>query len=312
MTSILERLDDLIRGSLHRFVDRALASNSLVMYDQDVRDMGSAINHLEEAAASMYAAARANERRLVRHQEEVEQAEQLLAHVLTKGEDATSERAVMVQAELDAKRQVVAETEAQIERQQAQYETLKKSVAETEVTAQTLKDARPRLESLLALTEAYRSIERVEMTLDALRGLGGDTEVALVADSIYQRFSEAEVRLDLIRRAESLEMLEELEQAEVEDQLAQRRRRLGMVSEPPAPSSPSAGPEETTEETARPEPSQPADHPDEVESQAPQPTDDAGPPESPPSKEGDGGGPVPSSGPDMPTTAPDADADTDA
>jgi phage shock protein A len=309
MTSILERLDDLIRGSLHRFVDRALASNSLVMYDQDVRDMGAAINHLEEAAASMYAAARANERRLVHHREEVEQAERLVEHVLAKGEDAASERAAMVQAELDAKRQVVAATEAQIERQQAQYETLRKSVAETEVTAQTLKDARPRLESLLALTEAYRSIERVEMTLDALRGLGGDSEVALVADSIYQRFSEAEVRLDLIRRAESLEILEQLEQAEVEDQLAQRRRRLGMVTEPPVSSSPSTGSEETTQEPAATVPSQPADQPDEAEPEAPQPTDDSGPSEQPPSEEGDEEGQVASAEPDLPPTAPDGDAD---
>lgn len=309
MTSILERIDDLIRGSLHRFVDRALASNSLVMYDQDVRDMGAAITHLEEAAASMYAAARANERRLVRHQEEVEQTERLLEHVLAKGEDAASERAVMVQAELDAKRQVVAETEAQIERQQAQYESLKKSVAETEVTAQTLKDARPRLESLLALTEAYRSIERVEMTLDALRGLGGDSEVALVADSIYQRFSEAEVRLDLIRRAESLEMLEELEQAEVEDQLAQRRRRLGMVTEPLVSPSSSTASEETTQVPAGMELSQPPDQTDDVEPEAPQSPDASVPPESPPSEEDDEGAQELSGEPDLPTTAPDADAD---
>jgi len=266
MTSILERLDDLIRGSLHRFVDRALASNSLVLYDQDVRDMGTAIAHLEEAAASMYAAARANERRLVRHQEDVEQTEQILEHLEAKGEAASSERVTQVQAELEAGRGLVNETQAQIERQQAQYETLKRTLAETEVTAHTLKDARPRLESLLVMAEASRSIERVEMTLDALRGLGGDSEVALVADSIFQRFSEAQVRLDHIRQAESLELLIELEQAEVDDQLAQRRRRLGLATEPQLPVHPPATSEAVPPKPAEPEPSRPAGEPDAPES----------------------------------------------
>ena len=67
MTSILERLDELIRGGLHRFVDRALQDNSLALFDQDVRDMHEAIDHVEEAAVNMYAAARANERRLLQH-----------------------------------------------------------------------------------------------------------------------------------------------------------------------------------------------------------------------------------------------------
>ena len=294
MTSILERLDDLIRGSLHRFVDRALASNSLMLYDQDVRDMGTAIAHLEEATTSMYAAARANERRLVSHREDVEETERVLGHLLAKGEDASSERVTMVQAELDVKRGLVIETQAQIDRQQAQYETLRKSLAETDVTAQTLKDARPRLESLLVMAEAYRSIERVEMTLDALRGMGGDTEVAMVADSIYRRFSEAQVRLDLIRQAESLELLIELEQAEVDDQLAQRRRRLGLAAEDQMPDVPPATSEEMPPEPAEPEPSQPPGEPDA--------------PEPPPVDGVDEGQEEPPTEPDSPGTPPEADA----
>jgi phage shock protein A len=267
MTSLLERLDDLIRGSVHRFVDRALENNSLILYDQDVRDMEAAIDHLEEATITMYAAARANERRLLQHQEDVAQLEQRLESLSAEGLQPTSERMMVAQAELEAKRGLTVDTQAQIERQQAQYETLEKRLAETEVISQTLKDERPRLESLLALARAYRSIERVEMTLEGLRGLGGDTEVAMVADGIYQRFNKAQARLDAIQQVDDLEMLAELEIAEVEDQLAKRRRRLGLEPEPeedtvPATATPpeplppeSPAPETPTDEPAPSEPS---------------------------------------------------------
>ena len=126
------------------------------------------------------------------------------------------------------------------------------------MVSQTLRDSRPRMESLLALTRAYRSVERVELTLESLRGLQGQGEIADVAESIYQRFYEAEVRLEAIRAATDLDMLAEIEQLEVEDQLLARRQRLGMapeqeVPEPPkeadapAPAEPSPEPEPSPE-----------------------------------------------------------------
>jgi len=238
MASILERLDDLIRGNLHRLVDRALESNSLVMFDADVRDMHAAIAHVEEAAVNMYAAARANERRLTEHQEKLARMEQRLERLATEGVAPTSERMMVAQAELEATRELVAATQAQIERQQGQYETLARQQAELKLRAETLEDSRPRMESLLVLARAYRSVERVELTLEALRGMGGDAEVALIADDIYRRFAEAQARQELIQQTTDLEALAQIEQAQVEDQLAERRQRLGLASEAEAQDQP--------------------------------------------------------------------------
>lgn len=268
MTSILERLDDLIRGGLHRFVDRALERNSLMLYDQDVRDMDAAIDHLEEATTTMFAAAQANERRLAQHQEDVGRLEQRLERLTGEGAELPMERKMVAEAELEAKRGLVADTQAQIERQQAQYETLARRLGETQVQAEALKDARPRMESLLVLARAYRSVQWVELTLESLRGLAGDTEVAMVADGIYQRFNEAQARLDAMGQAEDLQMLIELEHAEAEDQLAERRRRLGLtpaVEEaeiPPAPVPPTP-PAPAPPAPPRPEPTGPEPGPDE-------------------------------------------------
>ncbi len=237
MTSILERLDDLIRGNLHRLVDRALESNSLVMFDADVRDMHAAIAHVEEAAVNMYAAARANERRLAEHQEKLARLEQRLERLATEGAAPTSERMMVAQAELEATRELVAATQAQIERQQGQYEILTRQQAELKLRAETLEDSRPRMESLLVLARAYRSVERVELTLEALRGMGGDTQVALIADDIYRRFAEAQARQELIQQAD-LEALAQVEQIQVDDQLDERRRRLGLASEKEAQDQP--------------------------------------------------------------------------
>ena len=275
MTSIMERLDDLIRGSLHRFVDRALESNSLLLYDQDVRDMESAIHHLEEATTGMYAAARANERRLDRHRDDVERLGQRLERISAEGVEPTSERMMVALAEQEAKQGLVTETEDQIERQQAQYETLAKTLAETKVRAEVLTDARPRLESLLVLARANRSVEGVELTLDALRGMGGDTEVAIVADSIHKRFGEAQARIDLIYQATDLQILAELEREGVADQLTARRRRLGLE-----PEQEEVEPPPVTATLAPTSPEPPDAEPTPDEPQAPSEPTLAGPPPS--------------------------------
>jgi phage shock protein A len=255
MTSILERLDDLIRGSLHRFVDRALANSSLALYDQDVRDMSQAVAHVEEAATDMYAAARANERRLERHLADVERLERRIERFQSEGVAPTETRMMVAEAELEAKRGLALDTQAQIERQQGQYETLKKQSAELRLREQVLQDTRPSMESLLVVARAYRSVERVEMTLQALRGLGGDTEVAMIANDIYRRFDEAQVRQDMISQATDLEIVAELEQAEVDDQLEKRRQRLGLDDDDaPAPPPPAAPPGEPAPSPDSPEP----------------------------------------------------------
>jgi len=272
MTSILERLDELVRGSLHRFVDRALRDNSLVLFDQDVRDMHAAVDHVEAAAVNMYAAARANERRLLQHQEDVERLERQVERLAAQGVAPTAERVMIAQAELAAKRDLVAETQTQIQRQQAQYETLKRQSAELNVRAEVLEDQRPRMQSLLALARAYRSVERVEMTLEALRGMGGDTEVAMVADSIYQRLDEAQARQDAIHEVGDAQVLAELQQIELEDQLEARRQRLGLAPEP-----------EVVEAKPTPEPAPPGDAPEPEgppPDEVPEPPTDVGPPEA--------------------------------
>ena len=98
-----------------------------------------------------------------------------------------------------------------------------------------------------------RSVDRVEMTLEALRGVGGDTEVAMVADSIYQRLDEAQARQDAIHEVEDVQMLAELQEIAVEDQLEARRQRLGLA--------PEAEPE-VVEATPAPEPAPPDDAPE--------------------------------------------------
>jgi phage shock protein A len=261
MTSILEKLDDLIRGGLHRFVDRALEDSSLILFDQDVRDMEEAIAHVEEAAVTMYAAAQANERRLAGHQGEVERLEERLERLAAEGVAPTSERMMVAQAALEAKRGLVTETQAQIARQQAQYETLARQQAELKVRAGTLQDARPRLESLLVLARAYRGVERVELTLDALRGLGGDAEVALIADDIYRRFAEAQARQEMLHQASDVELLAELEQAGLDEQLAERRQRLGLEPEPVAERPPASETATSAPPPTAPSPDEPSPSP---------------------------------------------------
>ena len=75
---------------------------------------------------------------------------------------------------------------------------------------------------------------------------------------------EVQARQELIQQSEDWEMLVELEQAEVEDQLTQRRRRLGLEPEvietsPPPPVSEAPLPEPIPDEPETPPAPSPAE-----------------------------------------------------
>jgi phage shock protein A len=234
VASIWQEWKERVGQSLHAFVDGALESSSVALYDQSLRDMEDYIRHVEEAAVSMKAAAEGNTRHLARYQDEAQILEVRLDQLLAEGQ---AEQAQRVQQALEVKKQQIAATQAQVERQEGQHLALAHNWQMLKERLQLLQGERGTVEALVALTRAERAIADIERTLGGLARLGADSEIGVMAGHILQRLDEAEARLALVDvDVQVARAAAAIEEAQVEEQLLERRHRLGLAVEEVSPS----------------------------------------------------------------------------
>jgi phage shock protein A len=224
-----QALKQRIGERLHAIVDRALKNSSVALYDQSLRDMAATIDHVEEAAVGMKAAAEGNKRHLTRYRSEAEVLQARLDQLLAQGE---AEQAQRVQQALSLRQQQIAETQAQIGRQEEQHTALVHNWETLKERLRLLQAERGSVEALVAKANAERAIRDIEYTLAGLTGLRDGSELGVMADAIWRRLDEAEARLALMDvDAEVVRAAEVLEEARVTEQIQQRRRRLGLIAE---------------------------------------------------------------------------------
>jgi hypothetical protein len=77
--------------------------------------------------------------------------------------------------------------------------------------------------------EAGELVEKIELTLGSIARLGDESAAGRIAAGIQQRFDEAELRWQMAAADLAADQaLAESEEAQVESQLAERMRRLGL------------------------------------------------------------------------------------
>lgn len=222
MASLWERISQ----KLHAIVDRALDARSLALYDQYIRDVEAYGTQIEESAARMYAGIQANKRRLVQAENTERRLDDRVDQLILAG-DETAER--IARSDLEIQRQLVATTRAQIASQEVDYNRLLSGRRETRERLGVIRGERPAVESLLAVVQAGELVEKIELTLGGLARLGEASAAGRIAAGILSRFDEVEVRWQLAAADLAADRaLVESEKAQVESQLAERMRRLGL------------------------------------------------------------------------------------
>jgi archaellum component FlaC len=273
---------DRIGRKLHAIVDRALENSSVALYDQSLRDMEDYIVHVEEAAVGMKAAAEGNKRRLAQYQSEVDILDTRLNQLTAEDQ---AEQAQRVQQALNVKRQQIADTQAQIERQEEQHKALVHNWETLKERLRVLQGERGSVVALLTLARAERTIGNIEHTLGGLADLGTHSQIGAMAGHILQRLDEAEARLALVDvDAEVARAAAAIEEARVEEQLVERRRRLGMaIEEVKTSETPVAEEQPSVPETTAEEEEPPAEEPAALQPLEPAPEESPEATEEPPS-----------------------------
>lgn len=224
MASLMEKVSTLISANLHYLVDEALKSNSLAVIDQYVRQVEDNLADLEDAAATVGGEVKGMQRKLIEYQHKQQELDRAIDAFLTEGNDSA---AVAAQSKLNSTLRLIETFNTQLERQEKEFKALLDAKVKLEARLATMKQEREELQALLELAKSKEVTVKAMKSLDDLMGVG-DTDVSRIAGSIYARLDKASAASEM--RAASLDeqMDQVLERSMLDQQLADRKKKLGL------------------------------------------------------------------------------------
>jgi phage shock protein A len=224
MASLLDKVGTLIRANLHSLVDEALKKNSVAVLDEYIRQAENNLEDLEDAAATVGGNVRTLERKYKEYEEKANKLDRDIDILLQRSKE---ELATAAQSKLNSTRRLSEDYKAQWEQQQREYQSLINAKLKLEAKLTTIKQEREELQALLELAKSKEITAKAIQSLDDVVGVG-DADVARIGDSIRARLDKASARSEMAASRLEDQMDEVLERSEVDMQLEERRRRLGL------------------------------------------------------------------------------------
>lgn len=228
MATLLEKAQTLISANLHAMVDRALESNSVAVMKQYIRDAEANLGELEEAAATVGGEVKTLERRYKEYKKQGDQLDRNIDTLLMQGK---TDLARAAQNELNTTRRLQEQYHEQWVRQQREYEALLNARLKLQAKLTTIRQEQKELEALLELAKSKEATVRAIKSLDDLMGVG-DSDIARLGQSIRSRLDKASAYSEMYADRLDNQMDEALGSAEIDLQLEERKRRLGLGDTP--------------------------------------------------------------------------------
>lgn len=224
MASLLEKVSTLIQANLHSLVDNALKSNSMAVIDQYIRDVDNNLDALEDAAATVGGQVKTLERKRDEYKKQMDDLDRNIDLFLTQNKEDLARAA---QAKLNSVKGLYDTFNSQLERQQKEYRSLLDARLKLQAKLTTIRQQREEMVALLDLAKAKEITNKAIKSLDDLAGVG-DTDVARMADSICTRLDQASARAEMAATNLDSQMDDALGRGELDSQLEERKRRLGI------------------------------------------------------------------------------------
>jgi phage shock protein A len=224
MASLLEKVRTLISANLHAIVDAALKSNSIAVVDQYIRQIENSLEDLEDATATVGGQVKTLRRKLDEYRSKADELDRNIDLFLKEGKD---EVAAAAQSKLNSTERLVANYEEQLARQEKEFESLQDARLKLEAKLTSIRQEREELQALLDLARSKEITAEAISSLDDLAG-SGDADVARIAESIRARLDKAAARTEMMATSLDAQMDEILERHAIDQQLAERKKRLGL------------------------------------------------------------------------------------
>jgi len=237
MASLLEKTQTLIQASMHDMVDRALEANSVAVMKQYIRDAEQNLDDLENAAATVGGEVKSMERKYNEYKKKGDQLDRNIDMLLMQGKTDLAQAA---QNELNSTRRLEEQYHAQWIQQQREYEALLNARLKLQAKLKTIRQEEKEMEALLRLAKSKEITVKAIKSMDDLEGVG-DGDIARLRDSIQGRLDAASAHSEMYASQLDNQMDDILGKTEIELQLEERKRRLGLA----APTTPSFDAEES-------------------------------------------------------------------
>lgn len=226
MASLLDKVGTLIKANLHAMVDAALKSNSLAVFDQYIRDAENNLEALEDAAATVGGNVKTLARKVEQYTADAAKQDSDIDALLKQGKE---DLATAVQAKLNTTSKLLAEYQSSYQKTQVEYQRLMDSKLKLEAKLTTIKQEREQMHELLDLAKAKERTVGAIRSLKDLEGVG-DADMARITEGIRSRLDQAEARADIETSRLESQVDEALGKVELDNQLAERKKRLGLSS----------------------------------------------------------------------------------
>jgi len=224
MASLLKKVQILISANLHAMVDSALKANSLAVFDQYIREVEDNLENLEDAVATVGGELKALRRKKGDADQRAAELDRNIDIFLREGKE---DLALAAQSKLNSVNRLVQNYEEMLQRQEAEFQSLKDARLKLEAKLTTVKQEREELQVLLDLARSKELTARTIKSLDDLMG-SGDDDIARVAESIRLRLDKASAQTEMMAGSLDAQMDQVLERSTLEAQLAERKARLGL------------------------------------------------------------------------------------
>ncbi len=231
MASLLEKTQTLIQANLHSMVDKALEKNSVAVMKQYIRDAEDNLDELEDATATVGGEVKTMERKYKEYKKKADQLDRNIDTLLMQGK---TDLARAAQTELNTNRRLQEQYHEQWVRQQREYDALKNARLKLQAKLQTIREEQRELEALMQLAKSKEKTVKAIKSLDDLTG-AGDADIARLGESIRSRLDKASAQSEMYADRLDSQMDDVLGKSELDMQLEERKRRLGL-SEAPTPS----------------------------------------------------------------------------
>ncbi len=223
--SILDKINTLISANLHAMVDSALQANSVKVMDEYVRQAEKNLENLEDATVTVGGSVKTLKRKYEEISAAAEKLDRDIDTLLTRGKN---DLAGAAQAELNTKQQLAQEYYEQWQQQQTEYQKMLDAKLKLEAKLTTIKQEREHLQALMELAEAKAATTKTVRSLNDLAG-AGDEDIRRLSESIRSRLDREDAQLEMSSTRLSDQMDDVLEKGAIDNQLEERRKRLGLA-----------------------------------------------------------------------------------
>lgn len=227
MASLIDKVQTLISANLHAMVDKALESNSVAVMDEYIRQAEDNLEKLEDTVVTVGGTVKTLKRKWEQHQAEAEKIDRSIDTLLLQGKKAL---AAAAQSRLNSSQRIASDYQGQWAEQQKQYEQLLGARRKLEAKLTTIRQEREHLQALLELAKSKEVAIKAIKSLDDLAGVG-DADIARIGESIRARLDRASAQSEMYAGRLEAQMDKVLEKSEIDIQLAERMRRLGLQDE---------------------------------------------------------------------------------